>query len=131
VNSNGTLYLEKTLGFDIFAKHAVDRECWKVKQPCKTPFSDFVHFTGKTKPWLRSPPEGFETEAKASPQHFWYHILYILNEKMQLGIDFSQWRQYHRPYLGMFPTHGTAAKTVYALTNSASNSSAAATALPS
>jgi hypothetical protein len=113
-HENGTVYLEQTLDHELFKEHAVDRTCWKFKMPCKTPFSDFVHFTGRSKPWLVSPPDGFETDADSSPSHFWYNTLYQLNEKMKLGIEFKEWRQFHRPYLGMYPTHSTAAKTSYA-----------------
>jgi hypothetical protein len=114
VDRNGTLFIEQNLGMDIFKEYNFDRICWNIR-PCKTPFKDFMHFTGKSKPWLVSPPEGFETDSTTSPPHFWYNTLHVLNEKMKLGIDFSQWRQFHRPLHGLYPTHGSASKTSYAL----------------
>jgi hypothetical protein len=116
VDDNGTVYLESTIGLDIFNEYSMDRVCWNTR-PCKTPFKDFMHFTGRSKPWLVSPPDGFQTDPNSTPPHFWYNILYNLNEKMSLGIDFTQWRQFHRPYLGMYPTHSTASKTSYAITD--------------
>ena len=113
VDRNGTLFIEQNLGMDIFKEYNFDRICWKIR-PCKTPFKDFIHFTGRSKPWLVSPPEGFETDTTTSPSHFWYNTLYVLNKKMKLGIDFSQWRQFHRPLHGLYPKHGSVSKTSYA-----------------
>jgi hypothetical protein len=115
VDVNGTLHLEQRLSPDIINEKSLDRDCWS-KRPCIAPFKDYIHFTGKSKPWLRSPPENFATDSTSSPPHSWYNTLYVLNDKMNLGIDFSQWRQFHRPSLGMYPTHGSASKTSYAFT---------------
>jgi hypothetical protein len=120
-NENGTVHLEQPLNHEIFKEYAVNRTCWKFRMRCIAPFSDFVHFTGRSKPWLRSPPGGFETDADSSPSHLWYNTLYILNKKMKLEIEFKEWRQFHRPYHGMYPTHSTAAKTSYALSKGQTN----------
>jgi hypothetical protein len=120
VDANGKVHLEKTLGIDVFSKVSVKRECWKEvmkHNPCVAPHSDFVHFTGKAKPWFRPPPDNLgEVSEYTSPQHFWFHILKILNDKMQIGLDFKKWKANHRPYLGMFPKHNDAAHTKYAST---------------
>ena len=116
VDQNGKIFMEQRFELSIFDDYNLDRVCWKIK-PCRAPFNDFIHFTGKSKPWLRSPPEGFETDATSSAPHLWYNTLHILNDKMKLGIDFSQWRQFHRPLHGLFPTHNSASKTSYAATN--------------
>lgn len=116
VDRQGNPFMEQKLELDIFNDYNIDRVCWKIR-PCKTPFKDFIHFTGKSKPWLRSPPDGFETDSTSSPPHIWYNTLHVLNEKMKLGIDFSQWRQFHRPLHGLFPTHNSASKTSYAINN--------------
>jgi hypothetical protein len=113
IDSNGTVYLESTVGLDIFDEYSMERVCWSQRH-CTIPFNDFIHFTGRSKPWLVSPPDKFQTESNSTSRHFWYNNLYNLNEKMNLGIDFTQWRQFHRPYLGMYPTHKTASKTSYA-----------------
>ena len=116
VDGDGKLFMEQRLELSIFNDYNFDRVCWNIR-PCKTPFKDFIHFTGKSKPWLVSPPEGFETDSTSSAPHFWYNSLHVLNDKMNLGIDFSQWRQFHRPLHGLFPTHSSASKTSYAVTN--------------
>jgi hypothetical protein len=119
IGPNGKVHLEQTLRLDIFKDVSVKRECWRgvMKQkPCKAPHSDFVHFTGRSKPWLQKPPEGFDEVSDASPQHFWFHVLHILNDKMDMGLNFKQWKSKHRPLLGMFPQHKHVAKTNYAST---------------
>ena len=116
VDEQGNPFMEQRLDLDIFKEYNVDRVCWNIK-PCRTPFKDYMHFTGKSKPWLISPPEGFETDSTSTPPHFWYNTLHVLSEKMKLGIDFSQWRQFHRPLHGLFPTHNSASKTSYASSN--------------
>jgi hypothetical protein len=118
VNANGTLFLEETIGIDAFGNQSVERTCWPAimkHKPCKAPHSDYIHFTGKTKPWLLSPPDRFEIDAVTSPQHFWFHTLNLLNNKLQMSIQFEDWRKYHRPFLGLFPTQNAAANTFYAL----------------
>ena len=110
IDANGTL-VEQRLRSRLFKKYNSDRVCWN-KRHCQAPFNDFVHFTGKSKPWLRPPPTGFETNATLSPQHYWYNTLVLLNYKMALGIDFASWSQ-QRPLHGLYPTHHSASKTSY------------------
>jgi hypothetical protein len=101
------------------------RSCWKevmAHKPCIPPHSDFVHFTGSKKPWLRGPPDNLVTVSSAtSPWHFWFATLSVLNDKMQMGLDFQNWRAHHRPTLGMFPTQNEAALTTYVATTTAAS----------
>ena len=112
VDANGTL-VEQRLKSKIFKEYNSDRACWNKQQHCKAPFNDFVHFTGKSKPWLQPPPIGFDTDAISSPKLYWYKTLFVLNAKMNLGIDFVGWNQQRRPLHGLFPTHHSASKTSY------------------
>lgn len=53
---------------------------------------------------MKGPPNGEysnRTEMK-SPQHFWYRRLYLLNEELSLGLNFSHWETIGRPNLGMY-----------------------------
>jgi alpha-N-acetylglucosamine transferase len=100
------------------------RICWAEvmnHKPCIAPHSDFVHFTGKRKPWLQGPPpldEIKDNNGATSAWHFWFYTLWVLNDKMQMGLDFNNWRAHHRPSLGMFPKQNDAALTKYASNNS-------------
>jgi len=79
------------------------------------PHSDFIHFTGKSKPWLGGPPKGFGTVSeRESAGHFWFYVLGILNKKLDMNLDFDNWKTGHRPSLGLFPKQADVAKTSYA-----------------
>ena len=82
-------------------------------KPCHPPHSEFVHFTGKSKPWLNGPPDDFEESPseERGPAHFWFHNLWILNDKLDMGLDFKNWKTGHRPLLGLFPKLTDAKKT--------------------
>ena len=115
-DNEGKPVLEATSDLSVFG-HRVERKCWvgtmKLK-PCQAPHSDFVHFTGKRKPWLAGPPDDLSPETRmATADHFWFQTLSVLNDKMQIGLDFKNWRKGHRPFLGMFPLHKDAATTTY------------------
>jgi hypothetical protein len=117
-STDGTVRMEKELDLSVVSEHARVRPCWKeiIKfRQCLPPHSDFTHFTGRSKPWLNTPPPDLsEATASLSPQHFWFYTLSILNDKMGIGLDFTHWRTHHRPFLGMYPKHVEAAKTKYA-----------------
>lgn len=121
VDANGKVYLEQTLGLDIFDNVSVKRECWlelMKHNPCKAPHSDYIHFTGKRKPWLRPRPIYMnEVAERGSPQHYWFDILKILNHRMEMGLDFENWKWFHRPLFGMFPRYTDAAQTRYVAEN--------------
>lgn len=116
VDAQGKVTLEKTDDLKIFGDR-IKHKCWRglmKMKPCEAPHSDFVHFTGRSKPWLAGPPEDLSEETKEeSASHVWFYTLGILNEKMNIGLDFNNWRKGHRPFLGMFPLHKDAATTKY------------------
>lgn len=122
--------------------NATKREyCWRgfmKTKPCHPPHSDFVHFTGKSKPWyvsisalvfvnfvfvfspkshidlrLNGPPDDLEQppSEERGAAHFWFHHLWILNDKLDMGLDFKNWKTGHKPLLGLFPTLTDAKKT--------------------
>jgi hypothetical protein len=75
------------------------------------PYSNFVHFTGRQKPWFRPPPNGWSPDDKiesTSAPRLWYSVLYRLNERLSMGLNFSHWEtgKIRRPLLGMSPMYG-------------------------
>lgn len=67
--------------------------------------NDFVHFTGKKKPWLSGPPNDFGmVEEIESAEHFWFHVLDNLNRKLDMKLDFGNWTKDQRPSLGLVLT---------------------------
>jgi hypothetical protein len=115
-DTQGRVHLEETLSLDIFDGLTRKRECWKTAirlKPCRAPHSDFVHFTGTSKPWLKGPPADYQTVFNASPDHYWFYILSILNTKLEIGLNFEKWRKGHRPELGLYPLESDAVKTSY------------------
>jgi hypothetical protein len=117
VDGDGKLHLEETLILTKTLKK-YDRGfiCWpnvNQRSLCRAPFSDYVHFTGNTKPWLRKPPGDLSKEtAESSAESYWYYTLSILNRDFQMGLDFENWKTtLQGPLLGLFPTrrdHATA-----------------------
>ena len=78
------------------------------------PHSDFVHFTGTSKPWLAGPPKGFGiVSERESAEHYWFYVLDILNKKLDMKLDFGNWKTKQRPSLGMYPKKESVAKTSY------------------
>jgi lipopolysaccharide biosynthesis glycosyltransferase len=121
VGPDGNVRLEKTMKIDDLMNNVHgSRKCWSnvmKYKPCVPPHSDFVHFTSRSKPWLRGPPPDLgQVDGEESAFHYWFHILSILNEKMQIGLDFSKWRVKHHPFLGMYPKQKDVVKTKYAST---------------
>jgi hypothetical protein len=73
------------------------------------PFSNFIHFTGRAKPWFHRPPEDLSPETeRSSPNHLWYSTLGRLSDRWNWGLNFSHWEvgALRRPLLGMFPKYG-------------------------
>ena len=107
-DDKGIVHLESTAKLDdVFGGHSSQRKCWKGSlngKPCAVPHSDIVHFTSTKKPWLHSPPKVFSgRSALDSPMHLWYHTLSGVNEKLGMGLNFTDWTIKHRPLLGMHP----------------------------
>lgn len=79
---------------------------------CLPPHSDFVHFMGRAKPWLKPPPPILNSNASAT--HLWYETLMELDETFGYGIDFSKWNAAtHGARLGKWPTHSQMLRTNY------------------
>ena len=79
------------------------------------PHSDFVHFTGSKKPWLGGPPLDFGIASELqSAKHFWFYVLEILNRKLDMKLDFKNWKDNKQPSLGLYPKHNDVNKTSYA-----------------
>jgi len=54
---------------------------------CRKFMCDFMHFTGKAKPWL---VPSIVKEPKSSLQ-FWWHVMEQLNRELGMGLDFENW----------------------------------------
>jgi len=68
-----------------------------------------------SKPWLQGPPEDFGIASEnESAKHYWFYVLDILNKKLEMNLDFDNWKKGHRPSLGLFPKQKDVAKTSYA-----------------
>jgi hypothetical protein len=110
VNSNGTLGISATLIKPfVNASQPIKtfyHECIKWgRTGCYAPYRDFVHYTGKHKPWLNAkPPSNLTAEAALlNRKSFWWYTLKELNEEVQLGLDFDDWLVIGKPSLGFFP----------------------------
>jgi hypothetical protein len=72
--------------------------------------NDYVHFTGRRKPWFHGPPANLTKESSLdSGSHFWYYQLEQLNDEHDMGINFTGWGAHdgtRRPLLGMSPLYG-------------------------
>jgi hypothetical protein len=82
-------------------------ECVKWSQSgCYAPYRDWVHFTGKKKPWLSDkPPPNLTAETGLTTRRmFWWYTLKQLNDEAKLGLDFDNWLVIGKPSLGFFPT---------------------------
>lgn len=82
-------------------------ECtrWKQKH-CVNPYKSILHYTGRQKPWLAyRPPPGIETNRTDTKKYFWWWRLQVLNEKLQMGLDFNHWTKIDQPLLGFVPKY--------------------------
>jgi hypothetical protein len=74
------------------------------------PRSDFVHFTGRKKPWFHGPPADLTENTRfKTASHFWFYQLEQLNDEFDLGLNFTHWnsgKSKGRPLLGMYPVYG-------------------------
>lgn len=120
VDEAGNSHLETTLHLrSTLSDYSKRITCWKGNMQgglCRPPFSDYVHYTGVSKPWLREEvPEGLNEEtAEESSTNFWFFSLQQANNENSLGIDFSDWKKRigKRPLLGMYPRHSEVAKVL-------------------
>ena len=67
---------------------------------CRKYRCDIAHFDGGDKPWTKGPPAAFQTkeEGMQSSHHLWFHYLNKLNDRLYMGLNFSDWVKWpHRP----------------------------------
>jgi hypothetical protein len=116
--STGELLLEAVHRLNVLdtLSNRTKRECWnfQLKAPCRSPFTDYIHFTGTNKPWIGRPPDDWKNST--APTGTWYRELNRLNQELRLGLDFANWRTGHRPLLGLSPLHVSATKANYSNT---------------
>jgi hypothetical protein len=111
VDSNGTLRITATHD-DPFVNvsrptKVFHHECMRwCHNGCYAPYRDWVHFTGKKKPWLSDkPPLNLTAETGLTTRRmFWWYTLKQLNDEAKLGLDFDKWLVIGKPSLGFFPT---------------------------
>jgi hypothetical protein len=74
-----------------------DTPCWSFEKGGCTHYANmFYHFTsGKNKPWMVGPPEGFSDADKKwqSPWHFWFYQLDQVNEELSMNLNFDNWTE--------------------------------------
>jgi hypothetical protein len=92
-------------------------EChkWTRGKGCPPPYNDFKHFSGTAKPWFEGPPNDLEQDPLSTPQRLWWHVLFQLNDRLQMGIidQLRNWkvgREHHKGWLT--PNKGHARDTV-------------------
>lgn len=111
VDDKGIIHLDTEEKLEkVFRGLGMKRKCWvetMKSKPCIMPHSDFVHFPSTKKPWLHSPPKAASSKNMAldSPLLFWFYALSIVNKKLDMGLDYSDWKIEHRPLLGMHPSN--------------------------
>jgi hypothetical protein len=101
---NGTVELQETLEnpFQQFSKPRI-----RVHVQCRKFMCEFVHFSGKVKPWLATPPADISDATKnLNTVHLWFYELSKLNEELNMGLNFSNWKlKGARPPLGMYASY--------------------------
>jgi hypothetical protein len=82
-----------------------DLVCWEEAmdgQPCRSPYNQYIHFSGTRKPWLQEPPADLSLKTSmTSPLHFWFYTLSKVNEKLGIGLDMKHWTPSKIPPLGL------------------------------
>lgn len=78
---------------------------FKLYGHCSKFMCDFIHFTGKAKPWMRQPPADIASSEfkKDDPSLVWWHTLYGLNNELGMKLNFTHWVP-HSPPLGLLAT---------------------------
>jgi lipopolysaccharide biosynthesis glycosyltransferase len=80
-------------------------ECLRWKQRhCVNPYKSIVHYTGRSKPWLAdTPPANIGINNTAIKKTYWWYRLSLLNDELDLGLDFDHWTKIDNPTLGFVP----------------------------
>lgn len=113
-SSNETVQLERIMDNPFGERPKPRFYVWPM---CKKFVCDVVHFTGKEKPWMKGPPEDFLISPnKTEPQYHWFLVLYQLNEKLDIGLNFSNWKlKGLTPPLGLFAVNNDIERKARAL----------------
>ena len=74
---------------------------------CRKFMCDYLHFSGKGKPWMskQGPPANLSdtTIPKKDGAYVWWYFLKLVDKEQQMGIDFDNWTVY-RPPFGLYAT---------------------------
>ena len=101
-SANGTVVMESSRQ-GVLSNHSKPRAI--LPGVCGKYLCDFVHFTGKNKPWLKPPPDHLgnmtAVESLQSPQALFFYTLRQLNEDLDMGIDLNNWTSIAHPNLGL------------------------------
>lgn len=90
---NGEVTLQETLGNEFFLQSMPGP--LKSTKPCEKFMCDFVHFSGRGKPWMFPPTPNHlkrpNRESFKSITQIWWSTLLQLNESLQMNLDFRDW----------------------------------------
>jgi hypothetical protein len=111
-STSGKVMLEAQFPFQAAYMPRFQSHALCVKYLC-----DIVHFTGRLKPWLGSPPadigpdSGPRNDTKSVAKLLWWNTLYALDRDLQMNLNFTNW-QAQDPPLGMYATFHQAEQRV-------------------
>jgi hypothetical protein len=98
-NSDGHVRLDQTLmhPFREYSKPIIIQFSACAKFMC-----DFLHFSGKYKPWIGKPPKEISMSVGDDDgNHLWWTFLQKVNNELKMGIDFEHFNV-GRPELGLY-----------------------------
>lgn len=80
---------------------------------CHPPYRDYVHFTGRRKPWQNPLDKRWLQKnrvMKKGASQFWFRTLQTVNEQLSMGLDIAGWNEKYLPTmrqspLGYMPSH--------------------------
>ena len=79
----------------------------KLYGACRKFMCDYLHFTGRGKPWMsnQGPPPNLSktTIPEKDGTEIWWYFLKLVDKEQTMGIDFDKWTVY-RPSLGLHAT---------------------------
>lgn len=77
------------------------------KYTCFPPYRDFIHFTGKSKPWQNRLHESWNLHEPVTnlvdSSRFWFAEIKRLHEEIDLKLDFDAWNTVHLPTMEESP----------------------------
>lgn len=98
-NEKGLIHMEQNLDlpFRGYSKPLV-----KQFGACAKFMCDFLHFSGKSKPWIGQPPKDLSDATKLKDgNHIWWSFLGTVNRELEMGLDFDNFKV-ARPELGLY-----------------------------